>query len=527
MVAADTDLAIAQLAAASDLRAVVDSARQLKLTYLDSFDGRLYRDGQGLLVEQEGRRRVLRSPCTAAFVRGGRVPVWAADLPVEFSNLGPLLGCRALLAILHRSVEQLEFRLLDDLDKTIVRIEVLRGQLGATDEHMIDAPQEVRIWSLRGFEQHAQGVARCASAQWAQSRESTNVFADFARYAGIAPKGHRTKLKSVLQRGMRADVALGALLTQMHSAVERTAPGVIARVDTEFLHDLRVAMRRSRAWLGQLREVVLGHLGDPLREELTWLGRQTSELRDLDVYIVMLQDTEVVLPEPERQALAPLHQHLTNARRRAQTKVKQDLSSQRFQALMSAWQALAEQLTHTHDDGAEAAGVPIAKVANRTLRKQWRRLLNNGRRITIDTPPEALHDLRIDCKKLRYLLVAFECMYPRKSMAELIAAVRRLQNTLGAFQDFEIQQTKLREFAYQMTQRKTLAVDTTLAMGRLVEHLHHRQMQARQLFHQRWCELDCAANIALAKTAFSDEAELDELTSPHRNTTEPSIPWSR
>ena len=45
------------------------------------------------------------------------------------------------------------------------------------------------------------------------------------------------------------------MLTQLAAIAEANVPGTLADLDTEFLHDLRVAVRRARAVLRELEGV--------------------------------------------------------------------------------------------------------------------------------------------------------------------------------------------------------------------------------------------------------------------------------
>ena len=52
---------------------------------------------------------------------------------------------------------------------------------------------------------------------------------------------------------MRTDRAAVAVLRDLAGMVEANMPGTLADLDTEFLHDLRVAVRRSRSVLRELK----------------------------------------------------------------------------------------------------------------------------------------------------------------------------------------------------------------------------------------------------------------------------------
>ena len=62
------------------------------------------------------------------------------------------------------------------------------------------------------------------------------------RAAGGRAEGVSSKVGVQLTRGMRTDVAAGLVLARLADIAEVNAPGTIDDLDTEFLHDLRVAV---------------------------------------------------------------------------------------------------------------------------------------------------------------------------------------------------------------------------------------------------------------------------------------------
>ncbi len=72
------------------------------------------------------------------------------------------------------------------------------------------------------------------------------------------------------------------------AAMRWNEAGLRADLDSEFLHDWRVAVRRTRCLLGQLKQVFPAGETRRLRSELGWLARLTGPLRDLDVFLLLL-----------------------------------------------------------------------------------------------------------------------------------------------------------------------------------------------------------------------------------------------
>ncbi len=62
-----------------------------------------------------------------------------------------------------------------------------------------------------------------------------------------------------------------------------------------------------------------------------------------------------------------------------------------------------------------------------------------------DTEDEVVHQLRINCKKLRYLMEFFAPLFPENEIKTLIKALKLLQDNLGNFNDYSVQQIFLRQ----------------------------------------------------------------------------------
>ena len=101
-------------------------------------------------------------------------------------------------------------------------------------------------------------------------------------------------------------------------------------------------------------------------------------------------------------------------------------------------------------------------------------------------PAEALHRLRIDAKKLRYLLEFFRSLYHGEGIELLVQDLKKFQDTLGGINDLQVQRERLREFARDLAAEGE--VDAVLAMGRLMSALGQRQDELRHAFARAFCE---------------------------------------
>jgi CHAD domain-containing protein len=293
-----------------------------------------------------------------------------------------------------------------------------------------------------------------------------------------------------------AGEAAHALLARLADVAEANVPGTRERLDDEFLHDLRVGVRRARSVLRELRAVFPAAELAHVRAELRWVQAATGPARDLDVQLAELGDLAAPLDARRRADLAPVRALLERRRDAAYAELRDALASQRFAAALAAWRALAP------DPGAAAAARPVAEVAAERIRRVHRRMVRDGRAIGDASPDEALHDLRKRGKELRYLLELFGPLFAPEVVKPMVRALKDLQDVLGRFQD-RVVQAELLEGAGRELARRRGGPEALMALGLVVEELRADQLRARGAFHARFDRFAAKGQRRLVAEAFA------------------------
>jgi len=138
------------------------------------------------------------------------------------------------------------------------------------------------------------------------------------------------------------------------------------------------------------------------------------------------------------------------------------------------------------DKKADHADTPVRRLADGRIWKAYRRVMKEGGAIDDNSPAEALHNLRIDCKKLRYLLEFFQSLYPPRRFRALVKSLKAFQNVLGEFQDTEVQSLAILELGRKMAAAGVAPTETQMAMGMVAESILLRQGAAREAFYDRF-----------------------------------------
>jgi CHAD domain-containing protein len=296
-----------------------------------------------------------------------------------------------------------------------------------------------------------------------------------------------TQSERQLCPAMSAGEAALLILQNLFRAMLDNEKGVLSTGDPEFLHNFRVAVRRTRSAMNQLQGVLAPPAQVQFRQEFAWLSEITGPTRDLDVFLLRFEEYRSILPEKFRDDLDPLVRFLEAHQRIERHRLAVELASPRYRQLKKDWTIFLFECCV--EENPPAAGRPVLEVAGHRIRKDLRRVIRTGQAIKDDSSPEVLHDLRKNCRKLRYLLEFFQSLYPPQKIARKISSLKILQDNLGEYQDLEVQSVALQEFAGQMAAEGEVPPLSLLAMGMLIEGLRCRQRQAREKFANRFAEV--------------------------------------
>jgi CHAD domain-containing protein len=128
-------------------------------------------------------------------------------------------------------------------------------------------------------------------------------------------------------------------------------------------------------------------------------------------------------------------------------------------------------------------------VAESSIKKAWKKVIRHGRHISSETTDTELHALRIDCKKLRYLLEFFSSIFPPKTIIPAIRKMKELQENLGDFVDFAVQLQFLHDRLSALSAGKEEHLSAA-SIGSLMATLFQKQEEARRQFHKTFRSFD-------------------------------------
>ncbi len=297
------------------------------------------------------------------------------------------------------------------------------------------------------------------------------------------PAGRRGSIVP-LDPALRSDLALKRIHLDLLGRISANQRGVSAALGGEYLHDFRVALRRTRTGLRQLKRVYPRDVTKRFTADFSWLSSTTNAARDVEVFLSSLELYRADLGNDTIDALAPLTGLLRDRQRIERIRCTDAIASARYRSMMESWRRFLEQPPDMPDEpdmpdlknARENASRPVCEVAAERIHKAYCRVASHRAGMQLASPANAFHRLRLDCKKLRYLLEFFGELFDGKQGMETIATLRQTQDSLGAINDSRVQADWLAR----------LPDPPTAATRRLAAYVQERQQTQRSAFLDRF-----------------------------------------
>lgn len=231
----------------------------------------------------------------------------------------------------------------------------------------------------------------------------------------------------------RFDLAVSKILTYQLQRFREQLPGVRQDIDTEFVHQARVATRRMRSALRLFHDAVPENTGTYLAGELKWLGGMFGTVRDLDVFLLNLSRFEGQIKFFPGRKKKAFENWLEKHRRAPLKALHEALDSARYKNLERRLGRFLERPLPARPL-APLAIKSVRDVAPVIIHENFEAVMAQGHKVLAKPKLKQFHRLRIEMKKLRY---ASEFMAPAYdgSLDPFIERTVEIQDCLGELQD--------------------------------------------------------------------------------------------
>jgi len=469
------------------------STIQLHDTYFDTDDWRFHRAGFALRLREDSGKaeatlKALHS--TSAEMANRRElsePVLEATADAILRLTGPVgtrvqavAGTQPLRALFEVRTARQRFTV-----RAIDESEAL-GEV-ALDSTMISRPQgdpqasmqRVEVEALTGVCTPLEKLVKMLRMECALQSVADSKYTVGLKSVGLAPPAAPQFAPTVADASMRTrEVALANLRRHL-SAWLTHEPGARLGDDMEEVHDLRIAGRRLYAVLTLFAPYLPTSLVRT-KTTLKKLLRALGSVRDLDVQLSELAKFVLKVAPSEHEAVEPLQRHLESERAEARTRMLHTLDSASTQRwLEKLTLAIARPPASRALRNRQMAVALVPKL----VRARHRKLRKSVSRLTPQSSMEDYHLVRGRVKKLRYAIESVAALYG-KPADDMLRALRRLQDRLGAQHDAHVSRSRL--FALAADASKTIPATTVFMMGRLAERRAASAERARERFDKTY-----------------------------------------
>ena len=239
-----------------------------------------------------------------------------------------------------------------------------------------------------------------------------------------------------------------AFVAHARAALEQVAAnatGAAAGRDPEYLHQLRVGVRRLRSALRAFRELLRRGRADATERPWRIMMRTLGAARDWDVFQASLGPSELQLGARKR-------------RRAAQRRLRALVRSPRFRTVRLRTFGWAQSRPWRRNAQPEE---PLPHFARRALQRLYDRLLGTAR--AIDWRDAARrHRVRIRVKRMRYGCDCFATAFRGRRVDAFVQQLRTLQDILGEMNDIEVQRSLLRELVPRGSSLRIVQIESAV-----------------------------------------------------------------
>jgi len=472
---------IRELAGRYSIRKERTTSRRFSL--FDTFDWRLFR--RSLVLVASGNKMVLRKLHGRAILHSVEVsspPVFSSDFPDSDlkEKLAPIVTVRALEKLAEVDTRSTTYRLLSRDGNIVARLVCEEGRL-ADDNERPAFWTSFRLRPVRGAPGSFQTVRKRWEKDGPPAGDNGNIYWEAMKAAGRTPGDYSTKVTIPSAPRMRSEEAVKIILRFLLQVIRINEAHLAEDRDTEFLHDYRVAIRRTRSALRQMKQVFPADVTRRFKKDFAFMGKLSNDLRDLDVHLQNEGIYKAMLPPAQRDDIGPLFDYLREKRAQVFREFLPHLETRRYKKIIQDWDLFLKGPGHDFSASPNAE-LPVRELARNRIYKKYRRIFNNSNVMLKNTTDDALHFLRIECKELRYLLEFFSPLFPREKIHDLIGQLKKLQDVLGEYNDFRVQQQRLQVLAGELPRTDSRSKKTVAAIGTLVKTLEREKQKANKAF---------------------------------------------
>ena len=264
----------------------------------------------------------------------------------------------------------------------------------------------------------------------------------------------------------RLDLAIRKILAHQFSRFREQLPGVHRDIDTEFVHQARVAMRRMRSALRLLGDAVPESTCAYLADEMQWMGGIFGTVRDLDVFLLNLSVFQQHIDRFPGKNRKVFDHWIQNHRCVPFEDLKTGLNSARYTNFELRFLRFLE-LPLPVRPRATLALKRVRDVAPVIIQEKFDAVIKQGHKVLENPKLKQFHRLRIQMKRLRYICEFMASAYDG-TLDPFIERTTEIQDCLGEIQDTVFTRGFI-DYLYNDWRKKLVAPDLIFILGEIYQ----------------------------------------------------------
>jgi inorganic triphosphatase YgiF len=245
----------------------------------------------------------------------------------------------------------------------------------------------------------------------------------------VKPIVHKAQIPNIKDETPVKD-ALQSMIWSCLFHLQANVPGAINNSDDEYLHQVRVALRRLRVVLNMAAKFCADEELDSLSKHVAEIGTELGRSREWDVFV------NEILPSISKDSdkyewQRTLARESEKHRRLSHQLVESILRTDDFQRTLlrfGAWMNGEYWSSFSNSDS-------LLHTSEIILQGYARKIMQRGKSIQEVVNNEQLHKLRIACKNLRYSSELFTSLSGLSFKINLAKSLAKLQDILGKLND--------------------------------------------------------------------------------------------
>ena len=482
----------------TDLKIMHRSSGKLSSIFFDSFDWRLYQNNLTLyrqlstiyLFETASNQIKAQQKITEK-----KRPEFWWEFPKGNLRdlLEKLIDTRVLLEIATLQQSWKSYNILNSDGKIILKIKL--NTYHDQSNHIFSL---IEMIPLKGYQEEYIAFAKYLEDTGLNPEPKLPLQISLKK-SGISPSHFSIKVQPFLDPKLPAGQACNIILQELFQVMQLNVDGIRKDTDTEFLHDFRVSIRRARALLGQVKGVYPQEEAKSFRKNLGKLQKQTNRLRDLDVYLLKKDKYQSMLPPDLQNGLKIFFRDIHKGRDEEQKRVKDYLESSSFETDSDKWEKF---IAHYNRNDSALSQQPILDTVKPLIFNQYNKIIQLKMKDKIDNPVIKLHRLRIECKRLRYLLEFFSSLFPENEINLTIQHLKKLQDVLGLYHDCIVQKRELSSYLANLEVTGKNHLNLIASLGGLITELSREQGKQHNKFNKIFLTFKKKQNVDLFNRLF-------------------------